>query len=138
MCSISNHIDGYCWYLNRLQFLSITVYQLYPREYIDMIFSIIDMLVDQIDILLILQWGISLILLLYYFYTMVYIYIHIGYNDILYRKHIYIFILFQFYPIICISIGIHTFHLVNLYFWDGDSISHREACWMGYTIYIYI
>ena len=98
-----------------------------------MIFSIIDMHMDQIDILDIAMRYIidtTSILLLYYG---VYIYIRIGYNDILYRKHIYIFIficiLFQFYPRICIYIyiDIHTFRLVNLYFWDGDSISHREA-----------
>ena len=63
------------------------------------------------------------ILLLYYG-----VYIYILDIMIYYIENIYIFILFQFYPIICISIGIHTFHLVNLYFWDGDSISHREAC----------
>ena len=57
-----------------------------------MIFSIIDMHMDQIDILDIAMRYIidtTSILLLYYG---VYIYIRIGYNDILYRKHIYIYL----------------------------------------------
>jgi hypothetical protein len=86
---------------------------------------------DQIDILDIAMRYIidtTSILLLYYG---VYIYIRIGYNDILYRKHIYIYIYMYIVSVLpqnmYIYIDIHTFRLVNLYFWDGDSISHREA-----------
>jgi hypothetical protein len=79
----------------------------------------------------------------YYFYItsiLWCIYIYVLDIMIYYIENIYIYIYIYMYIVsvlpqnMYIYIDIHTFRLVNLYFWDGDSISHREAWWMGYTI----